>query len=89
MERQIYWPTAGGHVGRANLDGTGADQRFIEDVNPYGIAVDASHIYWPRFNTSIWRANLDGTGVDVNFIAGDDEAGTENMQPAEVAVAGP
>ena len=72
---QIYWANNGtGTIGRANLDGTGANQSFITGSPasvPCGVAVDGGHIYWA--NTSfgtIARANLDGTGVDQNFITG-------------------
>ncbi len=57
-------------LGRANLNGTGANQSFIP-VRGAGVAVDGSHIYWaePRAGT-IGRANLDGTNVEPNFITG-------------------
>jgi hypothetical protein len=67
-------------IGRANLDGTGVTQRFI-DVGPSyttltGVAIDAEHIYWaascpswvPCTTGAIGRAELDGTGVDQSFI---------------------
>jgi virginiamycin B lyase len=59
-------------VGRANLDGTGANQSFIPvPAAASGVAVDGSHVYWanPAAGT-IGRANLDGTGVNESFIAG-------------------
>jgi sugar lactone lactonase YvrE len=57
-------------IGRAGLDGTGAEQSFIP-AGADGVAVDGSHIYWanPVANT-IGRANLDGTGVEQAFITG-------------------
>jgi hypothetical protein len=64
-------------IARANLDGTGADLRFIRGVNdPTGVAVDANHVYWSDLQTgtigtgTIGRANLDGTGVNRSFITG-------------------
>ena len=72
----VYWinwnhTTAQGSIGRANLDGTGANQNFITfptglEYEPHGVAVDGSHIYWAH--GAIGRANLDGTGVDESFI---------------------
>jgi hypothetical protein len=60
----VYWTNVGnGTIGRANLDGTGANQSFITGANlPTGVAVDAAHIYWTNNgNGTIGRAELDGT----------------------------
>jgi sugar lactone lactonase YvrE len=60
----VYWANAGnGTIGRANLDGTGANQSLIGGVGtPCGVAVDAAHIYWANDSGSgaIGRSNLDG-----------------------------
>jgi len=65
----IYWtdPTAG-TIGRANLDGSNANNAFIDEIpNAKGIAVDAGHIYWVTDNPNnatvdyLYKANLDGT----------------------------
>jgi hypothetical protein len=39
----VYWANNGaGTIGRANLDGTGVNLRFIRGVTyPFGVAVDA------------------------------------------------
>ena len=69
----IYWTNIGGVIGRANNDGSGADQSFITgQIAPEGIAVNGSYIYWANSNsgTSIGRANLDGSGVNSSFISG-------------------
>jgi len=68
----VHW-TEGpvGTVGRANLDGTGANGAFILGAFAEGLAVDGTNIYWTRSGSNgdgIARANLDGTGVDINFI---------------------
>ena len=64
-------------IGRARLDGTGVNKRFITDVtNGCGIAVAGGHIYWTNTGfadsrhatDAIGRANLDGTGVNQRFI---------------------
>ena len=84
-EARIYWGNFGtGTIGRAELDGTGANQGFITGAgSPGGMAVNYTHIYWvsSRDNGTIGRANLDGTGANPNFITG---AGT----PSGLAVDG-
>ena len=70
----IYWTDQGTNtIGRANLDGTGANLSFITTGanEPAEVAVDGSHIYWANQNTgAIGRANLDGTGANQSFITG-------------------
>ena len=76
--KYIYWtnnaesrrPTP---IGRANLDGTGVNKRFITGAKAgCGIAVVGGHIYWTNAGftdrPAIGRANLDGTGVNHRFI---------------------
>ena len=80
--RHVYWVNLDtGTIGRANLDGTGADQRFIGGASaPSGVAVDAGHVYWTNRGTgTIGRANLDGTGANQSFI-------TDASAPVGVAV---
>jgi virginiamycin B lyase len=71
-EARIYWGNFGtGTIGRAELDGTGANQGFITGAGfPAGMAVNYTHIYWvsSRDNGTIGRASLDGTGANPNFI---------------------
>jgi hypothetical protein len=65
-------PSLTGTIGRANLDGSGVEPRFIITgaSDPTGVAVDAAHVYWINlFTGTIGRANLDGSGVDQSFIA--------------------
>jgi sugar lactone lactonase YvrE len=73
-EARIYWGNVGtGTIGRAELDGTGADQGFITGAgSPAGMAVNHTHIYWvsSHDNGTIGRANLDGTAANPNFITG-------------------
>jgi hypothetical protein len=67
----IYWSNSGGStIGRARLDGTGVEPRWITGLNaPCGVAVGASHIYWADMDgTTVGRANLDGTHVSRSFI---------------------
>ena len=70
--------TASATIGRANLDGTGVNQRFITGADgAVVLAVDAQHVYWGTSCASslsslvqrVGRANLDGTGADQDFIA--------------------
>jgi virginiamycin B lyase len=67
----IYWANPDGDaIGRANLDGTGANPSFITGAdNPLGVAVDGVHVYWTNGTNTIGRANLDGTGANPSFIA--------------------
>lgn len=66
----VYWTNNGSDtIGRANLDGTGANPSFITGaVGPYGVAVNGEHLFWSSGTGWIGRANLDGTGVDPTFI---------------------
>jgi hypothetical protein len=70
----IYWSQGNnttGSIGRANLDGTGANPNFIPHsagVNtPMGIAVTTSGVYWAQ-GGSIGHANLDGGSPNSAFI---------------------
>jgi hypothetical protein len=66
----VYWTSSDGRIGRANLDGTGANPNFITGLPSYlpGLAVNATTIYWSSL-TSIGRAKIDGTEVEPNFLA--------------------
>ena len=73
--QHIYW-TDGTSIGRANLDGSGADPGFIAGAgSAFGVAVDSAHIYWTNFGAgsgaggTIGRAGLDGSGAQNSFIA--------------------
>jgi hypothetical protein len=78
--KYIYWMNGAESgkplpIGRANLDGTGVNKRFITGVTggSCGIAVVGGHIYWTNggfveSRYAIGRANLDGTGVNQHFI---------------------
>lgn len=72
----IYWTDLGGFgsgdIGRANLDYSGKDRRFIRGgIGPSGIAVDAKHVYWLNYDGgAVGRARLDGTHVQHHFIDG-------------------
>jgi streptogramin lyase len=66
----IYW-SASSEIGRANLDGSGANHAFISGISAFGVAVDDAHIFWTDHDRgAIGRANLDGTGVNPAFIVG-------------------
>jgi virginiamycin B lyase len=84
-EAFIYWANEGGDtIGRAELNGTGANESFVANVDGPcgGVAVDGSHVYWANLNSgTIGRANLNGSGVDQSFITGAN-------QPCQVAVDG-
>ncbi len=95
----LYWANTGGPdtadgggtIGRARLDGTGVDLKFITGASfPTGLAIDSRYIYWtswgnagaaaghhPPFSPggAIGRARLDGTGVNRKFISGGGDRG--------------
>jgi len=65
----IYWTSGTDAIGRANLDGSEADQSFITATfDPRGVAVDGQHVYWTNYLGTIGRANLDGSEADESFI---------------------
>lgn len=70
---RIYWANQGGDsIGRAEGDGSGVDEDFIDGATaPTAVAIDASHIYWTQggMSGSIGRADLDGTDPDQGFLA--------------------
>ncbi|MBV8952484.1 MAG: hypothetical protein JO179_00010 [Solirubrobacterales bacterium] len=67
----IYWAnTFASSIGRANIDGTGANPSFaITGALPFEVAVDGQHMYWATPG-AIGSAKLDGTGVNNNFVTG-------------------
>jgi hypothetical protein len=82
-DNYIFWTNGGpglmNSIGRANLDGSDADQNFIHldpFSNPYGIAIAGNVLYWtlargeenPSYGQcSIARAELTPTGPAVNL----------------------
>src|SRR6202042_12726 len=68
----VYWSNfAGSSVGRAGLDGGGANENFVAAPQASGIAVDAHFVYWAdEAAKTIGRANLDGSAPNQNFITG-------------------
>jgi len=76
--QHIYWTNPGsGTIGRANLDGTAVNERFITGAGnfPTRVAVDGQHVYWTTWTMgavpstgTIGEANLDGTNVNNNLI---------------------
>jgi hypothetical protein len=69
----IYWTNSNsGSIGRANQDGSGANQFFISGcTHPLAITVDDRYVYWSNESKqAIGRANLDGTGVNQEFVKG-------------------
>ena len=52
-EAFVYWANGNaiGSIGRANLNGTGADRDFIFGASaPGGMAVNATHLFWANQN---------------------------------------
>ena len=65
----LYWSDRG-WIGRASLDGTGANQHFITGATAAAmLAVSSGYLYWANEGSgTIGRARLDGTGVNQKFI---------------------
>jgi virginiamycin B lyase len=67
----VYWANSNNStIGRANLNGTGVNQRFITGVSPRMVAVTSRYVYWASGTSTIGRANLNGSGVNQRFITG-------------------
>lgn len=74
----VYWANFhSGTIGRARINGTGVDPRFIVGAsNPVGIAVTSEFVYWTNsFQGTIGRADIDGRHVNQSFIRIDPERG--------------
>lgn len=71
--RYIYWASLSGYIGRAKINGTHAQLKFIAIKYFFlgSLAVNARHLYWTGLAEEepnvIGRANLDGTGVKNSF----------------------
>jgi hypothetical protein len=67
----VYWTDLlTGSIGRADLGGGNMQGRFIDNLHPTGLALDAAHLYWGSSVTTIGRADLDGTNLMPSFITG-------------------
>ena len=74
----LYWANSGrpgapdgsGTIGRARLNGTDVDQKFITGAStPVGVTAAGGYLYWANNATgTIGRARLNGTGVKQRFI---------------------
>ena len=91
----IYWANSGtdeepGTIGRANLDGSGVDRKFITGAGrPLGVAVDAATSIGPTSAgrprpvcDTIIRANLDGSGTTSFSIGPSTLAGGSRSPPS-------
>ncbi len=84
----VYWAdTQQASIGRAHLDGSGADDTFVANAtggsasSPVDVALDGTYIYWTDGARYIGRAKIDGEDVEPHFI----DAGT-NSYPFGIAV---
>ena len=60
-----------GTIGRARLNGTDVNQKFIKTAQPNGpdaVVAGSGHLYWAN-DFNIGRASLNGTGINQKFIA--------------------
>ena len=73
----LYWTTTLGTIARANVDGSGVDERFIDLGGRFlpeialGIDTYGGLVYWasPAYGV-IGRARSDGTDVQTRFLGG-------------------
>jgi virginiamycin B lyase len=80
VAQYIYWTNnKNGTVGRATIEGTGVQQKFIPSTTGGkggggGMTSNKQYIYWTSANggtaTTLLRAKLDGSNVNKNFITG-------------------
>src|SRR4051794_3905248 len=63
----VYWSSLFG-VGRANLDGSGADFRFMPVSTTCGVALAGGRIFWGIDRGSIGVGGLDGSVIDFNLL---------------------
>jgi virginiamycin B lyase len=85
----IYWANDldNGTIGRANLDGSGANNNFISGaLGPCMVTVAGGYIYWGdsgggTVGSTVGRARLDGTGATEHYVNG-------ASSPCGVAVSG-
>jgi hypothetical protein len=71
--QHLYWASRDGSIGRANLDGSEANPRFLSvGGSPCGVAVGGGYVYWigGRYGSSLGRARTDGTGVEPELVDG-------------------
>jgi hypothetical protein len=71
----VFWSTLAKSIGRANLDGSMANDEFIGGLErPCGIASDGTHVYWAEQGSGgpgwVAGANVDGTAVNRNLSVG-------------------
>jgi virginiamycin B lyase len=69
----LFWADSASAIGRADLNGTGANQSFISTGGtlPYMVAASPGYLYWTNLlNGTIGRAAINGTGVSERFITG-------------------
>lgn len=75
----LYWttfpddPADSGTVGRANIDGSGANNSFVSVPDgTCGVAADSSHVYWGAGEGPqgyVGRADLFGNAINQTFLA--------------------
>jgi virginiamycin B lyase len=80
----IFWSTLASSIGKANLDGSMANDEFIAGLErPCGVALEGGRIYWAEEGGggtgSVGVANQDGTAVTRSLI-------TDLRPPCGVAV---
>jgi virginiamycin B lyase len=66
----VYWSNIPGHgdtIGRATINGTRVNHRFLRHTTALALATKGKYIYGSNFD-HIWRARLDGSHLKRRFI---------------------
>jgi hypothetical protein len=67
----IYWASAAGTIGRANLkDGSGAQQIITGAGGPQGITVDGTYVYWANHSGTVGACQTGRQRRPRDFISG-------------------
>jgi len=82
----VYWTDSqGAAIGRAEIDGSGADRTFIGTLGfPEAIAADTAHIYWTNATDAVGRADINGNAIDHEFIKGSSAIGGVAVGPRHI-----
>ena len=64
---KLYWLERGGRISRCNLDGSGMERNFIDQIGAIDIEVHDGRVYWTDSWGRIRRAAVNGRNVEDIF----------------------